>query len=91
MARVIARKPGAHKSEGTSIAFKKDPDTGLYRKIEHDTRTYHLEHKTKKTGKPRVSDEWYELGSENDWEFKFDVTGINGEPHTIYFRQHKES
>jgi len=90
MARVIARKSGAHKSESTSIEFRKDPGTGLYRKIEHDIRSNHLEHKTKKTGKPRISETWYELGDENNWEFKFDVTGMNGKPHTIYFKQKVE-
>tara|TARA_B100001094_G_scaffold51531_1_gene47017 strand:+ start:887 stop:1165 length:279 start_codon:yes stop_codon:yes gene_type:complete len=90
MAKCIARRRGIHTSNGTSISFKKDDETGFYRKIEHDIRMKHLEHSTKTSGKPRVSEELYSLGNEDDWDYKFEVTGFDGKPQTIYFVESKE-
>jgi len=87
MAKVTARKAGAHLSESTSISFKKDPETGFYRKIEQDTRSNHLEHTTKKKGKGRVSEALYRLSDSSDWDYKFDLTGPDNKPHTIYFKE----
>ena len=91
MAKCTARRRGVHVSSGTSVSFKKDDDTGLYRKIEHDIKMRHLEHSTKMSGKPRISEELYCLGSENDWDYKFEITGFDGNPQTLYFVESKES
>ena len=90
MAKVIARRSGVHKSESTSISFKKDLERGLYKKIEHDIRSNHLEHTTKKSGKPRVSEEWYELGDESNWDYMFEVSGPGNNLLTVYFRKFSE-
>ncbi len=87
MAKVIARKPGVHKSDSKSISFKKDPETGLFKKVEHDIRCYHLEHKSKKIGKPEISEEWYEIGDEDNWDYKFDVSAPNNKMVTLFFKK----
>jgi len=90
MAKCTARRSGVHVSDGKSISFKKDDETGLYRKIEHDIKMKHLEHKTKTSGKPRISEEFYCLGTLDNWDYKFEITGFNGKPQVIYFVEHKE-
>jgi len=90
MAKCTARRSGVHVSEGKSISFKKDKETGLYQKIEHDIRMKHLEHTTKTSGKARVSEEFYRLGTSDNWDYKFEVTGFDGKPHTVYFVENKE-
>jgi hypothetical protein len=43
------------------------------------------------SGKPRISEELYCLGSENNWDYKFEITGFDGNPQTLYFVESKES
>lgn len=87
MGKVIARKPGAHVAENTTISFRKDSETGLFVKIEQDTKTNILEYTTKKVGKPRISDPVYELTDANEGEYSFEVTGPSGNPLTLYFKK----
>ena len=87
MAKVIARKPDAHTSDLKSISFKKDDESGFYRKIELDTKCDHLEYKTKKSSKPRISENLYKISDKSNWDYKFEVTGLDNLPHTIYFKE----
>jgi len=87
MAKVIARKPDAHLSEVKSVSFKRDDETGLYKKIEQEMQCDHLEYKTKKSTKPRVSPNMYKISDSSNWDYKFDITGTDGKPQTIYFKE----
>tara|TARA_Y100000592_G_scaffold92987_1_gene155489 strand:- start:2541 stop:2810 length:270 start_codon:yes stop_codon:yes gene_type:complete len=89
MGKVIARKPGAHVAEGTTVSFSRDNETGLFVKIEQDTKTNILEYTTKKMGKPRISDPVYQLTKDEDWEYSFDITGPDGKPLTLFFKKVK--
>lgn len=90
MAKNIARKPGAHKSEGVTTSFSRDEKTGLYRKTQQKYNVNHLDHVSKKIGNPEVSEELYEISSEDDYEYKFEVSAPGGGVHTLYFRKHKK-
>lgn len=90
MAKPIARKPDAHKSESTSLSFKKDPETGYYRKIEQKLRYHHLDHVTKKIGKPVVHEDFYEISTQDDFDHKFSVTGPDGKPFVLYLKKLEE-
>ena len=87
MAKVIARKPEALTSENRSISFTKDKDTGLYRKIEQTTKCNHLDHTIRKPNKAVVSENFFRLSDEKDYDYKFEVSGPNGKPCTIYFKE----
>ena len=90
MAKCTARKKGIHQTNSTSISFSKDKETGLYKKIERDIRMKHLEHSTKTVGKPRVSEEFYCLGTSDNWDYQFETTDFNGNPCIIYFVKQRE-
>ena len=87
MGKVIARKPGAHIRENTTVSFSKDSETGLFIKTEQDTRTNILEYTTKKIGKPRVSKPIYALTKSEDSEYSFEITSPDGKPLTLYFKK----
>lgn len=84
MAKLIPRKPDAHVSNGDSISFTKDDETGLFRKVTQTAAFNHLEHTVKKV-KKEVSKKLYKVGDENNWDYKFEVTLPNGNPTTVYF------
>ncbi len=90
MGKVVAHRKGDNTSNSVSISFTKDQETGLYKKVEKDIRLYHKDHKTKSIGKERISKEFYELSDETNWDYKFDISGFDGKPHTIYFKEVKE-
>ena len=87
MAKVVAHRKGDNITESNSISFSKDPETGYYRKIEQGIKSYHKEHKTKKAGKSKVSEEFYCLGDESNWNYKFEVSGPDGKPYMVYFKK----
>ena len=89
MGKCIARRRGVHVTDSTSISFKKDSESGLYHKIELDIKMRHLDHTTKKSGKPRISEEMYCIGTVDNWDYQFEVTGPGGKPYMIYFVEHK--
>ena len=91
MAKPIARKKGVHKSEGVTDSFSRDDKTGLYRKTEQKYRVNHLDHVSKKIGKPEDEEELYEISSEEDYEYKFEVSAPGGGSHILYFKKHKSS
>jgi len=87
MAKVTAHRKGDNITESKSISFSKDLESGFYRKIEQGIKSYHKEHKTKKAGKSKVSEELYRLSNETDWDYKFEVSGFDGKPCTVYFKE----
>ncbi len=87
MAKPIARKKGVHKSEGVTISFSRDDSTGLYRKVEQKYRVNHLDHVSKKIGKPEPSEDLYEISNEDDYDHKFEVSAPGGGTHTLYFKR----
>jgi len=87
MGKVIARKPGVHIRENTTISFSKDDETGLFVKTEQDTRTNILDYTTKKIGKPRISKPVYELANSKKYDYSFDITDPDGKPMTLYFKK----
>jgi len=89
MAKCLVRRRGVHVTNSSSISFRKDSETGLYHKIEHDIKMRHLDHTTKKSGKPRVSEEMYCIGTADNWDYQFEVTGLDGNPHVVYFVEHR--
>ena len=91
MAKPIPRKPDAHYSNGKSVSFTRDTETKLFRKIEQEYRFNHLANITKKLGKPEISEELYELSSENDHEYMFEVSGPDGKQHKLYFKKHLDT
>ena len=90
MARCVARKSGVHLTTSTSISFKKDAESGRYQKIEQNVRSNHLEHTTKKSGKPIISEETYCIGTVDNWDYQFEVTGFDGKPHIVYFVRYED-
>ena len=90
MAKPVARKSGAHKTESTAISFSKDQDTGLYKKIEQKIRYSHLDHITKKIGKPIVHENLYMISDENDFDHSFTVSSPKGDPVVIYLKEVRE-
>lgn len=90
MAKCVARKSGVHLTNSTSTSFKKDAETGRYHKIEHSVRSNHVEHTTKLIGKPKISEEVYCLGSIDNWDYQYEVTGFDGNPHIIYFVKYEK-
>tara|TARA_A100001011_G_scaffold249702_1_gene258008 strand:- start:109 stop:387 length:279 start_codon:yes stop_codon:yes gene_type:complete len=87
MAKVTAHRKGDNITESNSISFSKDPETGLFKKIEQGIKSYHKEHKTKTAGKQKVSEELYCLGDESNWDYMFEVSGPDDKQHTIYFKK----
>ena len=87
MPKVVAHRKGDNITESKSIAFSKDPETGYYRKIEQDIKSYHKDYKTKSTGKKRVSKELYQLSDEFNWDYKFEIGGFDGKMQTVYFKE----
>ncbi len=79
---------GPSMTEMPLTGFKKD-DEGYYRMI---TRSTVKEIKGNKIirGKEEVSDQRYEIGSQEDYLYKFDVTTPQGEPVQIYFKKASE-
>jgi len=47
LAKVIARKPDADVSEGVTVSFSRDQETGLFRKIEQKYTVSHLDYVSK--------------------------------------------
>ena len=90
MAKPIARKKGVHKSEGVTVSFSRDDETGLYRKTEQKYRVNHLDHVSKKIGKPEELEELYELSSEDSYDYKFEVSAPGGGTHVLYFKLYKK-
>lgn len=90
MAKPIARKKGVHKSEGVTVSFSRDSETGLYKKIEQKYRVNHLDHVSKKIGKPEVSDDLYEISNEEDYDHKFDLSVPGGKSQTFYLKKCKK-
>jgi hypothetical protein len=88
VAKPIARKKGVHKSEGTTVSFSRDDKTGLYRKSEQKYRVNHLDHVSKKIGKPEDSEELYEISTEEEYDYKFEVSAPGGKNHILYFKKH---
>ena len=88
MAKPIARKKGVDRSEGTTVSFSKDDETGLFRKTEQKFRVNHIDHVSKKIGNLEVSKELYELSDEEDYDYKFEVSAPGGGNHTLYFKKH---
>ena len=87
MAKVIARKPDADVSEGVTVSFSRDQETGLFRKIEQKYSVSHLDYITKKIGKPEVSEDLYELSTSDSYEFKFEISAPGGTTQTLYFQK----
>ena len=87
MAKCVAHRKGNNTSDSISISFTKDLETGLYRKVEKDIRTNYKEHKTKMIGKPRISDELYELSNKDDFEYSYQVSTPAGEMVYVYFKR----
>jgi hypothetical protein len=87
MAKVIARKSDAHKSESISLSFTKDSATGLYKKVEQKVKYSHLDHITKKLGKPIVDENLYELSDESDYDHTFELTTPSGKPYIMYLKK----
>ena len=86
MAKCVAHRKGHNISDSISISFVKDVESGFYRKVEKDIRSNYKEHKTKTIGKPRVSDDLYELSNEDDFEYSYQVSSPSGEIVSIYFK-----
>ena len=89
MAKVTAHRKGDNITESKSISFTKDPETGLYRKIEQGVKSYHKEHKTKTAGKKQISEELYCIGNESEYDYKFEVSAPGNKQHIIYFKKHQ--
>lgn len=90
MAKPIARKIDAHKSDGESISFTRDSETGLFRKVEQKFSFNHLDYSTKKVGKPIVSECYYEITDEENHEYSFDVSSPSGKNVKIYLKEVKD-
>ena len=90
MAKPIARKKGAHKSEGVTVSFSKDDETGLFRKTEQKYRVNHLDHVSKKIGQPEESKEFYKISNADDFDYMFEVSAPGGGTHVLYFKQVKK-
>lgn len=88
MGKEVPRTPDAHISPAKSISFSKDDETGLFRKSVQGYTANHLEHTTKKSGKPSVDEELYELSTSDDYEYMFEVTGPGGKDYKLYFKKH---
>lgn len=86
MAKCVAHRKGLNISNSISVSFVKDSETGFYRKVEKDIRSNYKEHKTKMVGKPRVSDDLYELSNEDDFDYSYQVSSPSGEMVFIYFK-----
>ena len=41
----------------------------------------------KKKGKGRISEALYRLSNEDDWDYKFEVSGPSNKPQVIYFKE----
>ena len=87
MAKPIARKAGVHKSESTAVSFSRDPETGYFIKTSQKVRVNHLDHSSKRIGKPEVSDDFYEISEETDFDHKFTVTGPSGKDIDIFLKK----
>ena len=87
MAKPIARKSGAHRSENTVLSFSKDPATGYFIKTEQKVRVNHLDHSSKKIGNPEVSEDLYETTSGPEFDHKFTVTGPGGKEVDILLKK----
>ena len=90
MAKPIARKKGVDRSEGVTVSFSKDKETGLYRKTEQKYRVNHLDHVSKKIGKPEPTEEFYAISSSEDFDYMFEVSAPGGGTHILYFKQVKK-
>lgn len=90
MARVIPRDPDATTSDGTSISFTKDDETGLFRKVE-TVVNFNLIDYTSKKKEVIKSEDLYELSDEKNWDYKFELTDPNGKLQKIYFKKHTSS
>ena len=86
MAKVIPRDPDANTSKSNSVSFKKDDESGLFKKITLETNYNHLDYTTKKE-KPKISEYLYDIGNQENYDYKFDVTGPSGNIQTIYFKK----
>lgn len=87
MAKVVARKPEATTSENKSISFIKDKETGFFRKVEQTTQCNHLDHTVRKPNRPVVSENLFRLSDENDYDYKFEVSGFKGGTQVIFFKE----
>ena len=47
----------------------------------------HLDHVSKKIGKPEVSEDLYELSTSDSYEFMFEISAPGGTTQTLYFRK----
>ena len=90
MARPIARKKGVDKSEGVTVSFSKDKETGLFRKTEQKYRINHIDHISKKIGQPEDTGEFYDISNSEDFDYKFEVSSPNGGTHILYFKKVKK-
>ena len=86
MAKIVPRDPDAITSEGKSISFQKDDESGHFRKVELTTSYNHLDYTTKK-GKKEVSKNLYKLSDKSNFDYKFELTDPSGKPQTIYFKK----
>ena len=87
MAKCVAHRKGDNTSNSVSISFTKDQETGLYKKVEKDIRLYHKDHKTKSVGKERISEEFYKLSNQEDFDYTYEVSGPGGKTVSIYFKK----
>jgi hypothetical protein len=87
MAKCIARKFEAHKSKSSVLGFKKDDETGLYKKITQNFIHDNLLNTSKKDGKEVISENNYRISDESNYDHMFEVSGPDNKNVVIYFKE----
>jgi hypothetical protein len=87
LAKCRAHKAGHHTHVTESIHWKRDTETGHYRRITQEYLHHILEGTTKKNGKPITSENLFMVSTEDSYEHTMSYTGADGKDAIIYFKE----
>lgn len=87
MAKCRAHRAGYNKHITESIHWKRDEETGHYRRITQEYIHDIVEGTTKKNGKPVTSENLFMLSTDDDHEYTMSYTGADGNDATLYFKE----
>ena len=86
MAKCRVERAGDQNYSEDVVAFRKDKETGLYQMV---TKSVVREHKSNKLSmqKEVVSDDFYRMGTSEDYDHVFRYQDIDESYHEIYFKK----
>ena len=86
MAKVIAKKFDSHKTRTPGFSFKKDDESGNYRKVTFEYEFNEVTNKSKKISE-NISSNLYKLSDCTDYDHHMILSGPGGTEHKLYFKE----